>query len=327
MKTGSVVVLWCMLVGELWGQSQPPVVMLFAGDVTLARHIETAVGDRTLYVFQYWKNLPPYDVFMVNLENAVTTSEDKIEKEFNFKMPSKYLDILRDGGVNIVNVANNHVADYGRAGIDDTIRNLDSAGISFVGIGKNLAEARRPVIKTIKGKKIGFLGYHGGNSFAATSDSTGIAPRFGGYIVADVKRLRPRVDFLVVNFHWGTEKEIHPEPSQIELAHEVVEAGADLIIGHHPHVLQGVERYHNAVIAYSLGNFVFGGNSRHTYETAVIKVTLSDKAPTIELLPVRVERWQPKLAKDEIALSILDSVRARSAIFHESLVLEPVVER
>ncbi len=311
----------------LMGQSQSPVVMIFAGDVTLAQHIETAVGDRTEYIFQHWLSLKPYDVFMVNLENPITTSEERVKKEFNFKMPEKYIRILQHGGVNIVNAANNHLADYGRLGIYDTIRNLDSASIRYVGIGRNLREARTPVIKTINGRTIGFLGYHGGEDFAATTDSAGLAPRYKGYVVGDVRRLRPKVDYVVVNFHWGEELAEFPDEWQIDLAHTVVDAGADLIVGHHPHILQGVEIYNGATIAYSLGNFVFGGNSRHTYDTAVIRVVLSESNPVVEVLPVTVARWQPRLAMGEHAERIVSTIQQRSSIFQDSLGFQPLQTR
>jgi len=324
MRFAGLTVLCSIMSSVLWCQSQDPVVMVFAGDVTLARHIETAVGEKTEYIFQRWNPVKPFDVFMVNLENAITTSDEKIEKEFNFKMPPKFLRILQNGGVNIVNAANNHLADYGRSGIYETMRNLDSVGIQYVGVGKNLREARKPVLHTVRGKTIGFLGYHGGDTFAATTDSAGLAPRFQGFIVEDVEKLQIEADYVVVNFHWGTELEEYPEQWQIDLAHHVVEAGADLIIGHHPHILQGIERYRGATIAYSLGNFIFGGNARHTYDTAVLKVVLAGGEPGVELMPVSVIRWQPQVSTADRAETIFNTVRERSAIFQESLVLTPI---
>jgi len=310
--------LCCVVVSQALSQPSEPVVLLFAGDVTLARHIDTQVGDNTGYVFQRWGSVRPYDIFMVNLENPVTESNEKVEKEYNFKMSPKYFRVLRDGGINIVNAANNHIADYGRSGIFDTMRSLDSAGIRYVGIGKNLREARKPVILSLKGRKVGFLGYHGGDRFAATEDSAGIAPRFQGYIVEDVKKLRQQADYVVVNFHWGEELAEYPDEWQRELAHRVIEAGANLIVGHHPHVLQGIEQYRGATIAYSLGNFVFGGNARHSYDTAVLKVVLNGNQPSVELLPVSVVRWQPRLAEGESAMNILQLVQERSSLLQNS---------
>ncbi|MBI3788176.1 MAG: CapA family protein, partial [Ignavibacteriales bacterium] len=215
--------------------------LFFAGDVVLSNHIETQVGNQPGYVFERWNEVDTSAIFMFNLEHPITTARRKVEKEYNFKMHPKYLRTLREGRVTLINAANNHIADYGIAGIDDTMKYLDSVGIRYVGIGKNLEEARRPVIIEKNGKRIGFLGYHGGGKFAATRTRTGLAPRYEPYIIEDVKQLRSQVDYVVVNFHWGTELAEKPDRSQIALAHDVIDAGADLIVGHHPHVLQGVE--------------------------------------------------------------------------------------
>lgn len=303
----------------LFSQTEQPVVLLFAGDVVLSRHIESQVGDRFDYVFDKWNEVGPYDVFMVNLEHPVTQATTKVPKEFNFKMHPKYLRTLQLGGINIINAANNHVADYGLQGIYDTMRYLDSAGIRYVGIGKNLAEARKPVIFEKNGKKIGFLGYHGGGKFAAMGHQAGIAPRYGQYIAEDVARLRPEVDYVIVNFHWGTELEENPSNGQIQLAHQVIDAGADLIVGHHPHILQGIERYKGKVIAYSLGNFIFGGNFRSSYSTAVLKVALSTTGADVGLLPIQVSDWQPHLPSERVKAEVFDVIRKRSEFFSETI--------
>lgn len=300
----------------LLAQSKEPVVLLFAGDVTLDRHIDRVAGNDPEYLFRRW-DVRPYDLFMVNLEHPITTSSSSIPKEFNFKMHPKYLRTLQHAGITMVNAANNHVADFGLHGLYDTMHYLDSVGIGYVGIGKNLDEARKPCIVELKGWRVGFLGYHGNGRFSATAKSAGVAPRVEQHIVADVRKLKPQVDFLVVNFHWGVELADQPDEAQIRLAHRVVDAGADLIVGHHPHVLQGIERYNGATIAYSLGNFVFGGNFRHTYETAVLKVVLSADRPQITLVPVFVQEWQPHLADERTAKRVKDLVQQRSAMFRE----------
>jgi poly-gamma-glutamate capsule biosynthesis protein CapA/YwtB (metallophosphatase superfamily) len=229
--------------------------MVFAGDVVLSHHVEQFVGERDDYVFERWVADVASDVFMLNLEHPLTTSENKVEKEFNFKMHPRYVKTLQHGGVSIVAAANNHIADYGLEGILETMHALGSAGIAYVGIGSTLAEARKPVVIQRKGWRVGFLGYHGGQRFAATPTQAGLAPRVERYSVEDVRRLVGLVDYVVVNLHCGVEYAEHPEPWQVELAHRIVDAGADLIVGRHPHVLQGVESYRGATIAYSLGNF------------------------------------------------------------------------
>ena len=298
-------------------QAPQPVTLLFAGDVTLSDNVESHIGTDTSYVFRLWKPGREADIFMVNLEHPVTMAIEKVEKKYNFKMNPAALGTLKDGGVSLVNCANNHVFDYGMQGIEETIRNLDSAGVVYVGIGKDIRAARAPVILERKGRRFGFLGYFGGGDFAATASRAGFAPRFERYILDDVKSLREKVDFVVVNFHWGTERAPEPERWQVRLAHRVIEAGADLIVGHHPHVLQGIETYQGKTIAYSLGNFVFGGNTQHSYETGVLKVTVGEKVD-VELLPVIVKRWQPQLAVGETKRKVLQLVEERSHNFSKN---------
>jgi poly-gamma-glutamate synthesis protein (capsule biosynthesis protein) len=178
-----------------------------------------------------------------------------------------------------------------------------------------LAHARTPAIIEIKGWKIGFLGYHGARKFAATPTRAGLAPRTLRLILEDVRALKARTDYVVVNFHWGEELATQPDPEQMRFAHQVVDAGADLIVGHHPHVLQGIELYRGATIAYSLGNFLFGGNARHSYDTAVLKVVLNDGGPRVTLVPVAVRRWQPMLADEATTRRVNNLVQERSALF------------
>lgn len=304
----------------LVAQESDPVVLLFAGDIILSDYVAAFVGENTGYVFDRWKPGSEADVFMVNLEHPITTATQKVEKKYNFKMSPAYGVILKDAGVTLVTSANNHIFDYGYEGIDDTMHYLDSLGIPFVGIGKNLAEARKPVILERKGKILGFLGYFGGGGeFAAGKNAPGYAPRITRYVVEDVERLRSQVDLVVVNFHWGTERASVPEDWQVRLARRTIDAGADVIIGHHPHVLQGVERYKGKIIAYSLGNFVFGGNSLHTYDTAVLRVVVGRNGPSAQLLPVSVRRWQPVLAGEAVRERVLEIVRERSLSFPDHL--------
>jgi poly-gamma-glutamate synthesis protein (capsule biosynthesis protein) len=300
--------------------------MLFAGDLILSDNVERFVGSRMNYVFSKWKPGREADIFMVNLEHPITTATEKVEKKFNFKMRPEYGAILLDAGVTLVNSANNHVFDYGLRGIEDTMRYLDSLGIPYTGVGRNLKESRRPVIIEKKGRKVGFLGYFGGGDFAASGDRAGFAPRYARFIVEDVKKLKKSVDYVVVNFHWGVERAALPDDWQVTLARRVVDAGADLIIGHHPHVLQGIERYNGSVIAYSLGNFVFGGNSLHSYETAVLKVSLSDAGAEVELIPVSIRRWQPQPSVGSVRDTVLNLVRERSILFPANLFLTGAAE-
>ena len=317
----------CLLPGFLWcqhkfpkGQADTSATIIFAGDLNFAAHFEYAAQYRPINVFARWKRIGTYDLMMVNLENAVTQSVDNMEKEFVFKMKPEYLSQLCNAGISIVNCANNHAADFGSEGILETIQKLDSAGIRHTGIGRNLSEARKPVILLVNGIRIGFLGYGGDKAFIASRTQPGTTSRNPWLILEDIKKLKPRVDFVVVNLHWGEELETEPDSNQIVLAHRMIEDGADLIVGHHPHVLQGIERYCGKIIAYSLGNFVFGGNSRSANsETAVLKVRFMKDSMEIQAVPVSVRNWQPAPADKVAAHRVLQCLQERSQVFLETI--------
>jgi poly-gamma-glutamate capsule biosynthesis protein CapA/YwtB (metallophosphatase superfamily) len=312
----------CLLPGFLWSQHQSDscATVIFAGDLNFAANFEYAAQHRPINVFARWKRIVQYDLMMVNLENAVTQSVDSMEKEFVFKMKPEFLSQLSGAGISIVNCANNHTADFGVEGILETIHQLDSAGIRHTGIGRNLAEARKPVVFQVKGIRIGFLGYGGSSAFIASRTQPGTTSRSEWLILEDIKRLRPRVDFIVINLHWGEELETKPDSNQIVLAHRMIECGADLIVGHHPHVLQGIERYRGKIVAYSLGNFVFGGNSRcANCETAVLKVRFAKDTMEVLAVPVSVRNWQPAPADSSTAYRVLQCLQERSQVFFETI--------
>jgi poly-gamma-glutamate capsule biosynthesis protein CapA/YwtB (metallophosphatase superfamily) len=322
MNVSLRVIVLCLLPGFLWSQyrSDSCATVIFTGDLSFAASFEFATQHRPINVFANWKRIGAYDLMMVNLENAVTQSIDSMEKEFVFKMKPKYLSQLRNADISIVNCANNHAADFGAEGILETIHQLDSIGIRHTGIGRNLAEARKPVVLKVNDIRIGLLGYGGSRTHIASRTLPGTTSRSQWLILEDIKRLRPHVDFIVINLHWGNELDTEPDSDQIHLAHQIIEGGADLIVGHHPHVLQGIERYHGKIIAYSLGNFVFGGNSRSANsETAVLKVRFTKDTVEVWAVPVSVRNWQPAPAESSAAQQVLQCLQERSQVFFETI--------
>lgn len=184
------------------------------------------------------------DLTTVNLETTLTTATQKAEKKFRFKGDPSYVKILTLGGIEAVNLANNHIRDYLEKGYQDTMANLDKENIGYFGYDHKY-------LTTIKDIKIGALGYEGWN------DTTEIRNR----VTRDIKELREQgAQIILVHYHWGIEREYVPTAQQKSLARFTVDAGADLILGHHPHVVQGIEEYNGKFIVYSLGNFMFGGN-------------------------------------------------------------------
>ncbi len=300
------------------------VVLRFGGDCLLTDHFEQDAGDSVGLPFAGFDLLRDADIAMVNLESPITTRGAKIQKPFNFRMHPRYLASLTGAGIDIVNIANNHIFDYGIEGLYDTISYLDSAHVLHVGGGRNKAEARRPALVSVKGRTIAFVGYYGGDEApVAEEDTPGVALRSLQVILDDLRRLRERdsVDFIIVTLHWGTEKAELPDEGQRRFAHAIVDGGADAVIGHHPHVLQGIERYKSGVIVYSLGNLIFGGLGRASYDTGLFEIRITKKGVTYAFLPVGIRGWNARVLEGPDAARVLDIIRTRSLSFPKTLLM------
>jgi len=299
--------------------------LLFTGDVQLAHHFEQYVKNRFDYPFAKIPWFKQADLSIINLEAPLTTASEAVEKPYVFKARPDYVKILKQANVGLVNLANNHIYDYGKEGLLQTIEVLDAHHIPHIGAGRNMHQARKPALFRIKGIKLAFLGYYGlsahEESHPAGETEPGTALRNLKFIKEDIKKLRNKVDFITVIFHWGQEKKNFPEDYQIWFAHRVIDYGADLIVGHHPHVLQGVEKYKNGVIVYSLGDFIFGGNRRVYKETAVLKVTIPVDSLSnwkVEMIPVAVKYWQPFQLTGARRDTVLKHLHQYSEIFKQS---------
>ncbi len=262
----------------------PTATVTFAGDVTLGFHVDEyadtlvsqGIAPDEAWVWGFARVrafTQKADLFVVNLECPFTTSPDKIAKNFNFRARPQLVAALLSAGVDAVSLANNHLMDYSAAGLFDTIATLETHRIAHFGAGRTLTTAREPAFITKNGIRFAFLGYFflGDRNIEpreviATAKTPGVAGHFSdlaamkSMVEGDVRAAKKKADHVVVFFHWGREGRGQTEPYQIELGHLAVDSGASAVVGSHPHVLQGIEVYHGAPIAYSLGNFVFGGN-------------------------------------------------------------------
>ncbi|MBD1860989.1 MULTISPECIES: CapA family protein [Trichocoleus] len=305
---------------NLLNPDDPAVTLMFGGDVTLSDAFEDLVGQDYNWAFADMKEYRQADVAMVNLENPLTRATSPLpDKQFNFKADPESVEVLTDGGIDIVTLANNHAMDYEASGLIETLETLEQAGIHHIGAGRDIKEARRPEILEVKGQRIAYLGYYDADLHAADIDVAGTNPTRNDRIAEDIRAIRKQVDWIVVNYHWGEELAEYPVDMQIQLAHHTIDKGADLVVGHHPHVLQGAEIYKGRPIVYSLGNFIFGGNSRSDYDTAVLKVALRDKQMKVEFLPVEVTQYQPRIVSGDRGEQILNQIRERSSLFAQPM--------
>lgn len=230
------------------------VTLSFVGDCTLGTDLDYGYGSTFMEVAEeqtsdyFFANVVDIfsmdDLTIVNLEGPLTDGADDAEKTFAFKGELSYVDILLEGDVEVVNLANNHSYDYGVEGYEDTLEVTAEAGIVAYGY-------ENTQIVDVNGVKVGFVGMY------ELSDGIGIMDE----MIELINQVEEEgADVIIVSFHWGIEKDYYPTSTQTELAYAAIDNGADLIIGHHPHVLQGIEEYNVKYIVYSLGNFCFGGN-------------------------------------------------------------------
>ena len=215
-----------------------------------------------------------------------TTGEAVEDKEYTFRVDPKYVSVLPELGADIVTLANNHMLDFGREPLRETLSALDGAGILHVGAGLNLAEAS--ALKTIEagGWTIGFLGATRvipEHSWTASRSNSGLFTTYDPTkLLEEIQAAKETCDYVVVYVHWGVERNTEPEDYQKTLARQYIDAGADAVIGAHPHVLQGIEYYHGKPIFYSLGNFIFANRA---YETMMAELTLTDSGVDVRVIP------------------------------------------
>jgi Bacterial capsule synthesis protein PGA_cap len=298
--------------------------LMFTGDVSFSANYDNSIGSNHSWSLGQLPELRQADVSMVNLDTPLTNATQALPgKKINVKAAPDRVNVLTNGGVDLVNLANNSTMDYQSVGLAETIQTLNQAGIATVGAGQNAAAARRPVIMDVKGQRVAYLSYYDADLHAATDGTAGTNPRRNDRIAADIKAIRSQVNWVVVNYHWGEEMAKYPGDWQIDLARFTIDQGADLVVGHHAKVLQGAEIYKGRPIAYSLGNFIFSGQTpdqtTSDYDTAILKVGLKDQKMRVEFLPVEVRNFQARVVKDDRGAKILDRIKDVSDIFDEPM--------
>ena len=265
----------------------------------------------TSYFFQNVRSiLEADDATFANFEGTLTTETARESKEYAFKGDPSYTQILTDGSIDVVTLANNHSSDYGAKSLTDTEEALDAAGIDYC-IGDKIA------IKEVNGIPTAFIGIYVLNDGMAREEQV-------KQTIAAAKQQGAKL--VIVAFHWGTEKATEPDETQKSLAHTAIDCGADLVVGHHPHVLQAIEYYKGKYIAYSLGNFCFGGNSAPSdMDTRVFQQTFTiekgevQAAAAATVVPCSISStagyndYQPTPTEGDASASVIDRLNTMSA--------------
>ena len=239
--------------------------MAFAGDVHFSGRVRDRLDRDPATVFaEAAPGLRRADLTMVNLETAVTDGGQQQDKEFTFRAPPEAFVALRDAGVDVVTMANNHGADYGLAGLHDSLAAARAAHFPVVGIGRDAAAAYAPYRTTLNGVRVAIIGADQVQDettlrlFSAGPHTAGVANAFSGQLIASVKRAKAAGFVVVVYVHWGVEYTTCPSSIQRSLADELARAGASAVIGTHAHVLQGAGwRPDGTYVAYGLGNYLW----------------------------------------------------------------------
>lgn len=250
--------------------------LVFTGDIMLSRDIGQLMERKNdwrlpfLYMEEFLRGA---DVTFGNLEGPISTRGVKVGSIYSFRADPRSVEGLLQSGFDVLSVANNHMWDYGKEALEDTLVHLADAGIGTTGAGYDEADAHRPFIQEVNGVKVALLAYSDFSNNPAIASS-----RDSERMKQDIASAKAIADIVVASFHWGDEYKTVHNKRQEQLAYIAVDAGADLIIGHHPHSVQDDEWRNNSYIAYSLGNFVFDQNfSEETSTGLVLKVSLKDK--------------------------------------------------
>jgi hypothetical protein len=308
---------------------EPPFTLIAVGDIMLGGRARRRVRLRGPdYPFAaVLPLLRRTSIVVGNLEGPLARRAEREKRNFSYRVRPDSTGPLVRAGVNVLTLANNHLVDCGRHGVLETIEAVEAAGICRIGAGRGIRDAHRPAILQASGLRIGLLGYYWNRRCAATDTLPGSAMDTPECLAADIRNLRWQADRVVVTFHWGIPYEREPLPEDRSKARLAIDLGADVAIGHHPHVIQPFEIYRDKPIFYSVGNFTFGsGNSRgeglllglrfepdHTF-VAVHPLYVKNRDPRVD--------YQPKVLRGQGARRCLDRLARASARDGERLSLD-----
>lgn len=296
-------------------EKEVEILVSLAGDCTLGRDENQygntfpakydEVNDPSYFFAGVQSAFANDDLTIVNFEGTLTESTNRADKTFAFKGDPSYTEILKQGSIEAVNLANNHSKDYGLESFEDTKKYLNKAGIINFGYEET-------AVIDVKGIKVGLIGTY--------ELATGIECK--EQLIENINKVKEEgAVLIIVNFHWGIEREYYPNAVQKELAHAAIDNGADLVVGHHPHVLQGIETYNGKKIVYSLGNFCFGGNKNPSdKDTMIFQQTFTIKGDEIledenvNIIPCSLSSvsslndYQPTILEGSEAQRVLDKI-------------------
>lgn len=297
-----------MLSGEDKKEAAKQVQLVFVGDIMLSRAVAKQIREHQDASYPFRRivdSISSADLAFGNLEGPMSDKGTDQYHLYSFRADPATLEGLLYAGFDVLSVANNHMGDWGNAALLDTVLRLKYAGISPVGAGVDIAAAEAPVIREVHGAKIAYFAATDQipEKFIANEGHEGVNDFDLTRMANAVKETKKDVDVVIVSLHWGGEYETSPRPSMKETARALIDAGADIVVGHHPHVVQPVEEYHGGWIVYSLGNFVFDQTfSDATMQGLMVRATIERHAVVqLEEVPFKISStFQPYIPEDII---------------------------
>lgn len=281
-----------------------PATLLFTGDVLLSDYVLNNYkndGIDGVLSPELQNEMKNSDITVINHEFPFSTRGTQApDKQFTFRVDPAYVSLLTDMGVDIAGLANNHVLDYGAQALLDTFDTLDHAGIDYMGAGNDIARASALITKQAGGKTFGFLAASRVIpvvSWDVRNATPGVFTTYDpALLVEAIAQAKDHCDYLTVFVHWGIERDEYPQDYQVSMAEQYIDAGADLVIGSHPHVLQGITYYKDKPVFYSLGNFIFNQNIDRT---AAVKVTVDgEHEPVVQLIAASASNARTAACED-----------------------------
>ncbi|MCW2900828.1 MAG: putative protein of poly-gamma-glutamate biosynthesis (capsule formation)-like protein [Streptosporangiaceae bacterium] len=292
--------------------AKQPIILAFGGDTHFEGTLRSRLANPATALGPIASTLRRADFSMVNLETAITTGGTPAPaKDFTFRAPATAFTALRDAGVDATSMANNHGMDYMEGGLSDSLRAIKRTGFPTVGIGRNADEAYKPYRVTVKGNRLAIIGAtqvlddHLISAWTATDAKGGLASAKDlTRMVAAVREARQGSDAVIVHLHWGQELKACPLPRQQELAKQLIDAGADIVVGGHAHIPLGGGYLRGRYVDYGMGNFVFSTAHGQTANTGVLLLRLQGRRVTKAVWkPARISGGLPRLLTGSAAVA------------------------
>jgi len=291
----------------------------FTGDVMLGRNVNSVLYEEPQPFKKVINLTNGTDLTVINLESPITDSANPRDKLITFKADPQFTKSLKDAGVDVACLANNHIMDYGEEGLNDTIKNLEANDIMYVGAGPNITEAYKPLTIDIKGKRIAIIQ---ASEFAdeyymppATKNRPGFAPISWDHIKSAIEDAKnAKADYIICEFHYGNEYRHIPNELQSNISHKCIDEGAFMVVGHHPHVPGSIEKYKDHLVFYSLGNCVFDMQNPETKKSMIIVVTIKGNNSIVHIYPINLIGYYPHPMDVDDANTFLDELESYSNV-------------